>query len=164
MQGLVDKLPWQEIHQLCNEYNVDPNLVAAIIMKESSCNPYAIRFESKWRYFPSDTEMKVYSEKVGMSLDTVKMGMATSWGPMQIMGTVAYEKGFRGWFPELCSNTLGLEYGIKHLKWFASRYAKTSDVVSCYNAGSPKKDSVGQYINFRYVDDVMRVYRKLDGD
>jgi len=80
----------------------------------------------------------------------------------QVIGTVAREHNFRGWFPELCRPELGILYGCKHLKKFFGIYRTTEDVVAAYNAGGVRKTKGGMYENQRYVDKVMKIYRQLE--
>ena len=87
--------------------------------------------------------------------------MATSWGPMQVMGAVAWELGFRGHFVDLCDTRTGIEYGCKKLKELMLKYNSMEDAVSAYNAGRPAKTKGGLYINEQYVDGVMKYYREL---
>lgn len=134
--------------------DIDWKLIAAIIMVESGGNPYAMRFETVWRYHLPLGQMIDISQMIGCSLETERMGEATSWGLMQVMGTVAREYGFRGWFTELCDPRLGIKYGIKHLQSKRVKYGSIQDAVSAYNAGNVRKTPGGMFENQRYVDKV----------
>lgn len=132
------------------KYSLPWALVKAIVHTESSGNPWAYRYEPHYKYL------------VGSNLRvTEQVGQQTSWGLMQVMGAVAREHGFTGWFPELCQPALGLEYGCRHLKRYADQYGHWHDVIASYNAGSPRK--VGeQYVNQSYVDKVLRAWDQYD--
>lgn len=63
----------------------------------------------------------------------------TSFGPMQVMGAVARELGFKKDLTTLGSH-LGVEYGMKHFHNLYRRfYAKNgiTGVIEAYNRGSP---------------------------
>lgn len=89
-----------------------------------------------------------------LSRHTEFVQQKTSWGPMQVMGAVAREMGFNGYFPELCS-PLGLYYACKHLRRLADRFLAShgwDGVAAAYNAGSPRKGADGRWVNQGYVD------------
>jgi hypothetical protein len=78
------------------------------------------------------------------SWDTERIGRATSWGLMQVMGETARCNGFRGWFPELCQPAAGLEWGCLYLRRLADRYLADSDwptVMRAYNGGPGNRDN-----------------------
>lgn len=137
-QALSEGLPWE--------------LVQAICQVESSLNPWAMRFEPNYRWFVGNVDALSATERNGQQI---------SWGVCQIMGAVAREHGFTGWFPKLCDPATGLTYGIKHLKGFFVRYGNWPDVIASYNAGSPVKVD-GQYQNRHYVDAVLREWNRLE--
>lgn len=126
-------------------------LVQAVVMTESSGNTWAYRYEPHYRYL------------VGSDLAvTEQVGQQTSWGLMQVMGAVARELGFTGWFPALCAPETGLLYGCKHLRRAYDRYQHWQNAISTYNQGSPRKTYDGQYANQPYVDVVLRYWDALD--
>ena len=151
-------LPWVIIRVHADKYGLDPKLIAAIIQVESAGNTYAIRYEKKWSYYFKVPE---YAQKIRSSEDTEGTGQATSWGLMQVMGTVAREHGFEGWFPELCDPNKGIFYGCAHLDSKLSKYRKMDDAIAAYNAGSPIKKVDETYVNQYYVDKVMDYYSQL---
>lgn len=72
------------------------------------------------------------------SWETERIGRATSWGLMQVMGETARCNGFRGWFPELCVPEAGLEWGCLYLRRLADKYFSGGGwEVACraYNGG-----------------------------
>ncbi len=162
MKDWVLRLPWNFIYEKATKYSLSPELVASIIMVESSGNKHAIGYEKNWRYLPRTLELKVNAERLNCTFDTEVNGHKMSWGPMQVMGTVAREHGFRGWFPELCSWDVGLEYGCKHVRLKIDKYGSDpSDIYAAYNAGSIIMTKGGQYKNMIHVDRFMRFYREL---
>lgn len=124
-------------------------LVHAVCMVESSMNQWAIRYEPAYRWLYGNHETMT---------DTEKTGQKMSWGLMQVMGAVARECGFTGWFPSLCDPAIGLKYGCKHLARFYARHKNWPDAIASYNAGSPRKSEDGRYVNQAYVDTVLRIW------
>lgn len=124
-------------------------LVHAICTVESSMNPWAIRYEPSYRWLYGNHETMT---------DTERTGQKMSWGLMQVMGAVAREYGFTGWFPSLCDPSIGLKYGCKHLAKFYARHKNWPDTIASYNAGSPRRTDDGRYVNQSYVDMVLRIW------
>jgi soluble lytic murein transglycosylase-like protein len=138
------------IQQKAIEFEIDPNLVMAFVLKESSGHSNAIRYEADFYHR--------YTGPMNFSEDEEK-GRATSYGLMQIMGEVARELGFKGEFKELFDPTLNLSYALKHLKRFINKY-KTQGLdyaIASYNAGSPRFTEAGKgvkFVNQEYVDKI----------
>ncbi len=152
------ELPWSVIRVYAERYGLDPNLIAAIMQAESAGNTYAMRYEPKWKYF---LRIEDFAKETISSVDTERVGQATSWGLMQVMGTVARERGFKGWFSELCNPETGIKYGCAHLDVKLAKYRKMDDTIAAYNAGSPIRNTQNQYINQNYVDKVLGYYSQL---
>lgn len=135
------KLPWE--------------LVYAICQVESSLNPLATRYEPNFRWLVGNIDTMTPLER---------QGQMTSWGLMQVMGSVARELGFQGPFEELLQPTHGLFYGCLHLRRFKAKYNEWPDVIAAYNAGSPRRvmGSVGAYVNQPYVDKVLAAWNNLE--
>lgn len=139
------------IVSVSEQNQLDPDLVRAIAQVESSYNPWAMRFEPAWRYFYFPRE---HADRLMITAQTEEMMQATSWGLMQVMGSVARELGFDLELPRLCIPEMGLNYGCKKLKKLFARYQYEEDVIAAYNAGSPRKEKSGMYFNQRYVDKI----------
>lgn len=138
------------------DHGIDPVFLEAIVITESYGDTYSMRYEPGWRWYPPDMEISRYAGFIGASFPTVKMGMATSWGLMHIMGTVAYELEFYGWFAELTVPEVGLKYGCMHLLKKMNRYGSDPETAyAAYNSGSPK------YKNQKNVDRFMKIYREI---
>ena len=141
---------------------VDELLVAAMIQKESLGQTCATRYEENWNH---DWLVRpvFHASNNKITSQTEIMHQKTSWGLMQVMGAVARELGFEGNLVELCNPEVGIKYGIKKLLELQKDYSKMEDVVAAYNAGSPRMSTVrkGEYVNQKYVDDVMRYYGEL---
>lgn len=148
---------------------LEPALVAAIVMQESSGDPWATRFEPGYRWlwdcnarapFRHLTSLEVaasrppldFSSFPGVAIATEWAGQRTSWGLMQVMGAVAREHGFRGRFlSELTDPATGLKYGCTLLatlyeRWHGAVPGGMEAVLSAYNAGHPTEANRDAYV------------------
>jgi len=127
----------QAIGEAAEAANLPVNLVRAVVITESGGNTAAIRYEPAFflRYIQGKPLSYV---PAGCSRDTEGVGRAHSWGLMQIMGETARCVGFRGWFPELCSPAVGLQWACAYLRRLADKYLADDDwdvVLRAYNGG-----------------------------
>lgn len=129
-----------------------PALVWAIVQVESSGDPKAVRYEPA--FYECYVKGSSYSQEEHRLL-------ASSLGPMQIMGLVAREHGFCGPLEQLFIPEVSLLYGCLHLARFWERYGNLEDVVASYNAGSPRKGPDGKYVNWAYVARVMEEFNRI---
>ena len=174
---LVAKLPPEIaplIAPIAGTYGLEPSLVAAIVVRESSGNTDASRFEPGWKYFvgpdgrpcngwqvePIPLRAPGEAEDVYLKRKHAEgFAQATSWGLMQTMGAVARELGFRA--PDLGDlrhPQIGLEYGCKHLAHYRERY-DLLQAISAYNAGP---GGIGS--NRPYVESVVELKRLFEQD
>jgi soluble lytic murein transglycosylase-like protein len=128
-------------------HGFDPSLIAAISEQESGFQPWAMRFEPRYRWlWPRRNAVK---PPRGVSLDTEVNQQKTSWGLMQVMGAVARERGYvHPFLSGLCLPALGIEYGCLQLAHMRGRFPELRDFVSAYNAGRPVADNP-------YADEVL---------
>jgi len=128
-------------------YRLDPDLVEAHVLTESSGEPTATRFEPRF--------YERYVRPLGIKDDNEARGRATSFGLLQIMGQVARELGFQGAFSSLLDPATGLDWGCKKLARCYKRYEKQGiDYgIAAYNAGSAVRVD-GVFVNQAYVDKV----------
>jgi len=147
------------VRDMAVQFDVHPLLIAAVILQESAGISCAQRFEPRWRYHWNTVE---WARVVGSTVSTERVGQATSWGFMQVMGGVAREQGFNGWFPELCKPELGIYYGTKVLSQKLDEYPEGHDAIAAYNAGTPRKREDGTYRNQEYVDGVLTYLESLE--
>lgn len=151
-------------------------LVGAIVQVESSGIRGAIRAEPGYRYLwdvragkpfrpLTDDELAAavppsdFPAREGESAATEWWGQRMSWGPMQIMGAVARELGFARPFGALCDSYTGLQFGCQYLALLVHRFRAQygwPGVVAAYNAGSPRRDDKGRWVNQGYVDAVAK--------
>ncbi len=152
------KLPLILIREYAEKHGINKNLLAAMVMVESGGNPNAKRYEAGYKW-PLSAEMtKKYADRLGIDFETEYKEESTSWGLVQVMGTVAREHGFLNRLPMLCNPSIGLEYGCMHLGKMLKRWPLWKDAVSAYNQGSPRKkdDGSNDYKNQKYVDLVFK--------
>lgn len=167
-----------EVTNIAAEYDLPFYLVRAIITTESNDDIYAYRVEPPYRYLVNVDSQRPFrpltaeenrSERAPhdfpyfrhiSSRDTEWLGQQASWGPMQIMGAVAREYGFKGAFPQLCSIEDGVRYGCMHLATLRDRFLEKHNwegVIASYNAGSPRYvNGSAELVNQSYVDTVLR--------
>ena len=124
--------------------------VLAVCYVESSFNEWACRYEPGYRWIPDDLSA------------TERMCQMTSWGLMQVMGGVAREYGMTGDLTKLCLPTIGLKYGMMHLRRFFDKYKNWTDALASYNGGSPRKNPEGKLINQSYVDKVLKAWASYE--
>lgn len=127
--------------------------VKAVCMVESAWNEWAYRYEPQYKWLVGEQLNMTASERIGQQI---------SWGLMQVMGGVAREHGFTGTFPELCGPFIGLKYGMLHLRKYYAKYQNWPDTLASYNAGSPRKNEPGQYLNQGYVDRVLKFWNQYE--
>lgn len=115
-------------------------------------------FISRWKYY---TNVGNWAQRVGITAETEYVLQATSWGLMQVMGSVARELGFSKSLVEMLKPRNSVFYGCKKLKQLRSRYSKESDIIAAYNAGSVIMKQSGMYMNQGYVDKVWQHLHRL---
>lgn len=102
---------WKEIVAAAMKHNLDPVLVEAIVVKESSGNADAFRFERDFwnRYLKPN---KLYAGKNPRRV-------SSSYGLMQVMFPVAVERGYpTDLHPELLFvPETALDYGCRQLRY-----------------------------------------------
>ena len=145
----------KEISKRSDKYNLDPNLVAAIMLVESSGNPYAIRVEPGfWKRYSNAYHRIIKPNNPARKWLKYPDVFACSYGLMQIMYGVAVEHGCRVRFPtELLKAELNLEFGCRIL---AKKIKIKKDIkagVLAYNGGG----------NPQYPNKVFRLKRGVEG-
>jgi soluble lytic murein transglycosylase-like protein len=130
------------------KYALDPALLSAQVLVESSGDPFAFRFEKQF----FDTYVRDKS-----AAKAVRFGplAACSYGPLQILLEVACELGFTGYPEELFNPAIGVDWGAKYLAsllaWAKGDYAQA---FAAYNGGKVGNNKV-PLRNQAYVDRVM---------
>lgn len=156
-----------EIYSIAEEnaelLDIDLALILAVITVESNFDTFAHRYEPQWHYYQTDTQISAFAHSNGISVLTERIDEATSFGLMQIMGSVARELGFLDKLPELFLPERGLRYGCLKLSQLLKKYPDQSDAISAYNQGSPRRVA-GMYANADYVAKVMNACKKIRGE
>ena len=143
---------------------LSPTLVLAIILAESSGNPWACRYEpSFFSWLVKRIKDQTIRYSKGITRQTEETSRATSFGLMQVMGQTAREIGFKGDFlTQLCDPEINVTYGVKYLVSRMKLYHKKEEYIAAYNSGKPKYSKVtGRLINESYVVKVHEYQRKI---
>lgn len=131
------------IHDRAALFGVPESIARSVVWVESSARWRATRYEKHYRWF------------VGKPTGEERNGQRTSWGPMQVMGAVAREHGFKGDFWELCGEA-GIYYGCKHLAVYHRRFKTWDAACRAYNTGRGKRSRAGD----RYLAKIKKMYGK----
>lgn len=135
------------IERTAEKYDLDPELVAAVILQESSGEVSAGRYERAFyrRYLAGKGRKKLLGfVPQGVTLETERVWRSQSWGLMQIMGQTARENGFKEkWLCDLKDPWHNIEMGCKLLrKWLGSDSSNDTEAVKRallrYNGGANK--------------------------
>lgn len=149
------------ISAAAEKHSIPAGLIAAICQVESGFDTDAIRYEPD--FFTTYILPCKFKAIEPCSFRTEQRARSMSWGLMQVMGQVARERGFAGPFlSALCRPELGIEYGCLQLRHFAKLYLAAlgwPGVIAAYNAGTPRKEKSGEYVNQVYVN---RVQHELE--
>lgn len=148
----IRAFPWAIANRVGVDYDINPKLLAAVAQTESSGNTWAMRFEPTWLYFYFIADN---AQRCGITKDTERAAQATSWGLMQVMGSVARELGFRGSLAQLCDPEIGLRLGVEKLAKCRAQQGGDMDCgLLAYNAGTIRRDGAGKPANQIYLDKV----------
>lgn len=123
------------VEQIARKHNVDPNLVKAIIKQESAWDVNASRYETHLN--------------------------DTSWGLMQVLLKTArwMLNNDKLTIQDLIKPEVNIEAGTRYLAYLSGKYPNNiQDVMSSYNAGSPRRNKDGSRVNQQYVDKISRNY------
>lgn len=153
-----------EVEAAAATYNLDPDLVEAVVQQESSGRWFAYRYEPKFfeRYLRNKPEYR----------DADPREVSASYGLMQVMFTTARENGYTGPAWDMFKPEVALDNGCKHLakqlKWANSIYqglearrvtAVTASALAAYNGGrgGNEPDDVPDR-NRQYASEVVQKY------
>jgi soluble lytic murein transglycosylase-like protein len=96
---------------IARRWDLNPAVFCGLVQRESNWNPWAIRFENL--FFQKYIAPQVMQRKI--TDNTEAYARAFSWGPCQVMGEEARERGYTGDLAKLCDWDTGLEIGAKTL-------------------------------------------------
>lgn len=120
-----------DVYRISNKFNVDTNIVFAIIKQESNGDVNALR-----------------------------KGNQPSVGLMQLTMPAARQVGFNGTLSQLYNKYVNIYYGVKYFRYLLNMFdGNYRDAVASYNAGASafRRGSYSKY----YVDNVYSNYYKL---
>jgi soluble lytic murein transglycosylase-like protein len=119
----------------------------------------------------------VWTESAYRSVKVLDTNDRYSYGPLQIQCATAKSVGLKYGCEQLVDNPMiGLRFGIAYIKEQLERYGNVQDAIAAYNAGSVYRCKTvrtvegrvacytGEYVNYNYVNKVMRRYRYLTRD
>lgn len=132
------------INVIGSAIDLDPELLAALVMTESSGNPMAVRYEPAFetRYvIPSIDKHK----SCGNRATEIKL-RAMSFGLTQVMGLVAREHGFPGkWLTDLLNVDENLELGGTILRGHIRRLGLQKGLIR-YNGSAAYPGRVEEWL------------------
>ena len=162
---MITKLIEDSIKKYSELFGIPIPLVKAIIKKESSFNPYAIRVEKGfWKRYFEGIKKKVLQTKNKKDDFWLQYPdfMSASYGLMQLMLPVAIELGFVFDYPtELLDIDENIGLGCRKLFILYKKYKQWNDVISAFNQGNNRKGNNSKYINQKYVDDVLQFMKEF---
>lgn len=124
------------------KYQINPQLIAAIIDQESAGNPFAIRYEPMFRkrYLDNKSEKKLGGHwPRNITKETELVLRSSSIGLMQVMGQVAREKGFAAdSLLEMCKPDVAIAMGTQVLASYLDQESDTEKALLRYNGGANK--------------------------
>lgn len=157
------------IEQAARLHGVDPDVVEAMVLQESTGRPWAWNPEPKYRWFWDVQQRRPFRTLTPAEIaskwpphdfpaltaerDQEWWGQQASWGLLQVMGAVARERGFNGlYLTELSEPSVGLFVGCKHFAGLV-RLAEGDiwKAVGMYNAGPGGWDSAPARVHVRKV-------------
>lgn len=143
----------------CHDADIDPHIIDAIFLIESSWNPWVVRYERNWKYFNNVDDFAKFHRITAASEEICQK---MSWGLGQVMGGTARFHGFTGMLTELTDPETNMQLVCKVFKNLQRTHLRLSDQAAAYNAGSVFKLDDGKYRNQDYVDKFMRAYFALN--
>lgn len=136
------------IEEIADKYELDPQLIEAVVRTESSGNPRAYRFEPAFwdRYLKGKAFYQAHQPR----------RVSASYGLMQVMYPTAREEfGFKGEPEDLFNPQRSLELGCmllrKNLVWSGG---DMDAALAAYNGGRTKDNMNPPYRNGGYVKKV----------
>jgi soluble lytic murein transglycosylase-like protein len=124
--------------RIAKQYNVPQSLVKAVIKQESNWDVNASRYETHLN--------------------------DTSWGLMQVLLKTAKDTLGNSdlTIQQLIDPTTNITAGTMYLGKLWTQWGNIKDAIAAYNAGSPRLDKNGKYVNAEYVDNVYRYFLMYD--
>lgn len=152
------------IEKNAKRHDLDPQLVACVVLQESGGETAAVRYEPA--FYERYVEGKTRSTLIGHvpknlpNLTTERVLRATSWGLMQVMGQTAREHGYaEDWLSMMAVKpSHGLRVGCAFLAWcFAQKGGNTEQALLRYNGGG-NKDYAKEVLSRLKAGEFKRLY------
>ena len=168
-----------EIRMAAAKYSVDPRLITAMVLVESSDDPFAWNPEPRYHYLwdvrarapfrrVTDAELAAAFPPADFPVlsgdrDQEWWAQRASWGLLQIMGALAREYGYRqAYLTALVDPATNLEVGCRHvaalLKWSEGDVLQA---VAAFNGGKTGNVAV-PYRNQKYADKVLTALSEVN--
>ena len=147
-----------------------PELILAIIARESSGDRWALNAEPRYQYLWDVKQKKPFRKMTSVEYcsaippddfptiagdpDQEWTAQRCSWGLMQVMGAVAREHGFRGnYLTTILEPYMNIDYGIRHLWLYCYEKGNnsTTEALKRWNGGG----------NPNYVDEVLTLQNQI---
>lgn len=146
-------------------YPVPPELLMALVIQESGCDPLARRHEPRFQaaYVTGNPRWDA-----ARALGWTDEALATSWGLTQILGATAWSLGWHyppdaeGGVTEPAAN---LRLGAKYLRMQLKRYGNVYEALLAYNGGHGAVLAYrsGQCYNCDYAERILDLKRRIEG-
>jgi hypothetical protein len=135
------------------------SVILAMCVRESSLDPWAIRYESHYSW---PWQVKENARDLNISFDTELQLQKFSYGLLQVMGGTARWQGFKGPLMQLCcDHRAAFDHGLNYFLYQFERYDKNIVKALCaYNGGNVKIVD-GKYKNQTYADEVLQFRNQL---
>lgn len=128
------------IKKYAEKHGIDPAIVFGVCSQESSLNQKATRYESGYRWV---YKVDQCAKENDIAHGVEKRQQMTSFGIMQVMGSVLREYGYKGRLSDILYDVeKQLDYGCRHLSNKIKKYGLDLGILA-YNSGSPSKDKFG---------------------
>ena len=140
-----------EIEAAAKKYGLDPDLVTAVVVKESSGRTNAYRYEPDvWGWFKDNPKNQGFN----------KYRAAASYGLMQVLFATATDYGWSSDPEYFFLPKVGLDMGCRHLAELI-RWAKGDllRALEAYNGG--KGNANGKGADAEYARDVLAKYHAM---
>jgi len=141
----------------CSRQGLEISYVKALILKESSGNPWATRYEPGWRYLE---QPPYWARHLGQTEETEIIQQKCSFGLMQVMGGTARHLGFAGLLSSLYVPSTNVHFGCRLLAQKLRKYGDYPSALAAYNAGTAVRIG-NRFTNQDYVDGVLRLRANL---
>jgi soluble lytic murein transglycosylase-like protein len=144
----------KEIREAAEDYGLNPKIVEAVVLVESSGFTHSYRYEPEF--------WKRYMEGKSQWQGANPRRVSASYGLMQCMYPVAVELGFTGEPEELFQPNVGLKYGCLKLKeLLAWSKGNVDQALAGFNGGKGG-NAHPPYRNWEYVAKVKSKLAELD--